>query len=301
VNFLESKGVKRTYSILLLYVLIISLTILAIISIVPKLSSEFENLVRLLPNYFNRIYDYFNNVFARYSKHLDSLPTEFHAIKGIFLDNLMDIQTFLLNYLKNITSSLIGTFSKMASFIIVPILTFYFLKDKDYFKKRMTLMIPKNQRNNVLHIGREVDKVLGRFIRGQLIVCAFVGISTTIVLLIIGVDFAIIIGLIAGVADVIPYFGPIIGIIPAVIFALLRGPVKAIWVIVSFIIIQQIESNVIAPKIVGESIGIHPIVVMLALLIGGSYFGITGMIFAIPITIILKITLSFLIDKFSRI
>ncbi|SCG83260.1 UPF0118 membrane protein [Proteiniborus sp. DW1] len=301
VNFIEKKGLKRSYSILLIYVLSIILIILVITSIVPKLSSEFENLIILLPSYFNRVYDYFNKVFIRYSKHIDRLPPEFHAIKGFFLDSLMDIQTLLLNYIKNITNSIIGIFSKMASFIIVPILTFYFLKDKDYFKKKVILLIPKNQRNEVLQIGREVDRILGRFIRGQLLVCSFVGISTTIMLLIIGVDFAIIIGLIAGIADIIPYFGPIIGIFPAIIFALLKGPSKALWVIVSFIIIQQLESNVIAPKIVGERVGVHPVGVMLALLIGGSYFGISGMIFAIPLTIVLKIILGFLVDKISRI
>ncbi len=301
VNLIEKKGLKRSYSILLIYLVSLTLIILAIVSIVPKLSSEFENLIRLLPNYFNRIYDYLNSIFLKYSKQIDRLPPEFHAIKGVFLENLMDIQTLLLNYLKGITNSVIGFFTKIVSFIIVPILTFYFLKDKDYFKRKITLFIPKNQRNDILQIGREVDKVLGRFIRGQLLVCSFVGITTSIALLIIGVDFAIIIGLIAGIADIIPYFGPIIGIFPAIIFALLKSPAKALWVIVSFIIIQQLESNVIAPKIVGESVGAHPVVIMLALLIGGSYFGVFGMIFAIPITIVLKIISGFLIDKISRI
>lgn len=301
VNLIEKKGMKRIYSILLIYLFSLTLIILAIISIVPKLSSEFENLVKLLPSYFNRIYDYFNKVFLKYSKHIDKLPPEFQAIKGIFLEKLMDIQALLLNFLKNITNSVIGMFSKVVSFLIVPIITFYFLKDKDYFKKKITLLIPKKQRNDVLQIGREVDKVLGRFIRGQLLVCTFVGISTTIVLLIIGVDFAIIIGLIAGIADIIPYFGPIIGIFPAIIFALLKSPMKALWVIISFIIIQQLESNVIAPKIVGESVGVHPVVIMLALLIGGSYFGVIGMIFAIPVTIVFKIVSVFLVDRISRI
>lgn len=301
VNIIEKRGIKRVYSILLIYFLSLSLMVLAIISIVPKLSSEFENLIKLLPTYFNRIYDYFNKSFLKYSKHLDKLPPEFQAIKEIFLEKLMDIQASILDFLKNITNSIIGVFSKAVSFIIVPILTFYFLKDKDYFKKKITLLIPKKQRNDVLQIGREVDKVLGRFIRGQLIVCSFVGVSTTIVLLIIGVDFAIIIGLIAGIADIIPYFGPIIGIFPAIIFALLKSPMKALWVIISFIIIQQLESNVIAPKIVGESVGVHPVVIMLALLIGGSYFGVIGMIFAIPVTVVFRIVSVFLVDKISRI
>ncbi len=301
VNLIEKRGVKRSYSILLVYLFLMALIVIVLFSLVPKVSSEFENLVRLLPNYFNRIYGYFNNTFERYSKHIDKLPPGLQEIREIFLDNLKEIQAILLNYLRNITNSVIGLFSKMISFIIVPIIAFYFLKDKDYFKKKIILMIPKNQRNDVLQIAREVDIVLGKFVRGQLLVCAYVGVSTSIALLLIGVDFAIIIGLIAGIADIIPYFGPIIGIFPALVFAILKGPIKVLWVIISFTIIQQIECNVVEPKIVGDSIGIHPVVVMLALLIGGSYFGIVGMLFAIPLAIVLKIASGFIIDKISRI
>jgi len=301
VNIIEKRGLKRSYSILIIFLVLIILIALALIAIVPKLSTEFGNLAKQLPSYFNRIYDYFNDLFAKYSRYIDNMPPEFQAIKEAILKNLNTIQADILNYLGNITGSMITAFSKIASFIIVPILTFYFLRDKDYFKKKIILLIPKKQRKDIVQIGREIDRVLGKFIRGQLLVCAFVGISTSIALLIIGVDFAVIIGLVAGIADIIPYFGPVIGIFPAVIFALLEGPVKALWVIISFIIIQQLEGDIIAPKIVGESVGVHPVVIMLALLIGGSYFGIFGMLFAIPITIVIKTVSEFLIDKISRI
>lgn len=301
VNIIEKRGIKRSYSVLIIFLALIVLIILALVAIVPKLSAEFRNLVKQLPDYFNKIYDYFNDLFIRYSNYIDNMPPEFQAIKEAILENLNTIQVDILNYLGNITSSMITTFSKIASFVIVPILTFYFLRDKDYFKKRIILLIPKKQRKDIVQIGRDIDKALGKFIRGQLLVCAFVGISTSIALLIIGVDFAVIIGLVAGIADIIPYFGPVIGIFPAVIFALLEGPMKALWVIISFIIIQQIEGDIIAPKIVGESVGVHPVVIMLALLIGGSYFGIIGMIFAIPMTIVIKTVSEFLIDKISRI
>lgn len=301
VNFIEKRGIKRTYSILIVYLVLITVVIIVSFLFVPKLFNEFENFVRLMPSYFNRIYDYFNTLFTRYSRHLDKLPPGFQEIKEVFLENLKEAQKLLLNYLRNITNSIIGMFSKLINLIIVPILTFYFLKDKEYFKKKIILLVPKNQRNDIVQIGREIDKVLGKFIRGQLLVCVFVGVSTSIALLIIGIEFAIIIGLIAGIADIIPYFGPIIGIIPAIVFALLKEPIKVLWVIISFIVIQQLECNIIEPKIVGDSVGIHPVVIMLALIIGGNYFGIIGMLFAIPMTIVLKVASDFIIDKISRI
>lgn len=301
VNFLESKGVKRTIGILIVFMFLILIIVTIILAFIPKLSKEFENLITILPNYFNRIYNFFNKIFIKYSKHIDELPPVFQGVRNVFLVGLRNFQESLLNYLIEITNSVVLMFSKFLKLIIVPILTFYFLKDKDYFKKKIIFTIPRKHRNTILQIGREIDIVLGKFIRGQLLVCSFVGISTTIALLIIGVDFALIIGFVAGIADLIPYFGPVIGIFPAVIFALLKSPIKVLWVIIAFVIIQQLECNVIEPKIVGSSIGIHPVLVIISLLIGGNYFGIIGMIFAIPITIVLKVTTNFLTDKISRL
>ena len=115
-----------------------------------------------------------------------------------------------------------------------------------------------------------------------------------------GVGFAVPIGLITGFADIIPYIGPFLGFIPAVIFALLKSPIKALWVIIIFTIIQQIESNIITPKVVGESVGIHPVTVILALIIGGGFFGVIGMILAVPVVGISKVLYSYLVENINR-
>ncbi|SDY46298.1 Predicted PurR-regulated permease PerM [Proteiniborus ethanoligenes] len=299
VSLIEKLGIKRTLSILLVFLLLIGFLIIVAVSIVPKLMNEFENLIIVLPSYFNKIYDYFDYLHIKYFKHIDNLPPEFQAIKEVFLENLNSFQLHIINWIKSLINSSIRKFSKLISFFIVPILTFYFLKDKDFFRKKIILFIPKDYRHDALKISREIDNVLGKFIKGQLLVAAYVGAATSVVLLIIGIDFAIIIGLIAGIADIIPYFGPIIGILPAVTFALLESPVKALWVIVSFVFIQQLECNVIEPKIIGNSVGLHPVVIIFSLIISGSYFGIIGMLFAIPATLIIKIVSSFIIDRKS--
>lgn len=301
VNLIEKRGIKRTPSILLVFLFLIGILILVVISIVPKIMVEFENLILVLPSYFSKIYDYFDHLHIKYFKHIDNLPPEFQAIKEVFLENLNSFQLYIINWIKDLINLSIKKFSKVISLFIVPILTFYFLKDKEFFKKKIVLLIPKDYRHNVLKISREVDDLLGKFIRGQLLVAAYVGAATSIVLLIIGIDFAIIIGLVAGIADIIPYFGPVIGILPAVIFALLESPIKAVWVIISFVIIQQLECNIIEPKIIGNSVGLHPIIIILSLIISGSYFGILGMLFAIPVTLIIKIVFKFIIDKKTEV
>lgn len=183
--------------------------------------------------------------------------------------------------------------------VVIPIITFYFLNDKNYFIKKTYLTIPKKYRQDAKRLGKEIDRALGEFIRGRIIVAIFVGVSTTILLLVLRVDFALLIGMIAGAVDIIPYFGPVIGIIPAAFFALLESPVKALWVVLIFIGIQQIENNIISPKVIGEGMGIHPITIILSLIIGGGIFGILGMVFAVPVVAIVKILFSFIIEKLN--
>ncbi|WP_083238761.1 AI-2E family transporter [Caloranaerobacter ferrireducens] len=301
VNSLEKRRIPRTLGVLLVYLILIGFILVISFSIFPKLTSEFKKLIDILPNFFNNAYRFFNELYIKYSRNIENLPPELQSINEVVKSNLDRIQITIINSLKSFTNSIMQVFSKAFSLILIPILTFYFLKDKDYFKKKIILLIPKVYRHDVLCVFREIDVILGKFIRGQLIVAAFVGVATTIGLLILGIDFALIIGIIAGIANIIPYFGPIIGIIPALIFALMESPLKALWVIVLFVIIQQVESGIISPKIVGESVGLHPVIVIFSLLLGGSYFGIWGLLLAVPVAAVFKIVINFIINKLIRL
>jgi predicted PurR-regulated permease PerM len=140
-----------------------------------------------------------------------------------------------------------------------------------------------------------MDKIIGGFIRSQLILSLIVMILTFIVLIVFKIKYPIIIAFINGVANIIPYFGPILGLFPALIAALSESGSKAVMIAIVFIIVQEIESSVIAPKVMGESIGMHPVFVMIVLLIGGKYFGATGLIFSIPVGGIIKVSWSYLV------
>lgn len=301
VNLLERRGIKRIWGVLIVYVALIGTIIIIGLAIFPQIANEFQNLMVVLPGYFNEVYDFFNDLYIRYSENIANLPPEFQSIEDVIGDNLDNIQNAVVTGVKNLTNSIIGMFSRIISFVIIPILTFYFIKDKDYFKKKIHMMIPKKHRTEVTRLSREIDVVLGKFIRGQLIVASFIGVATAIGLLIMNINFALIIGLIAGIANVIPYFGPVIGIIPGVFFALLDAPIKALWVIIFFTIIQQIESSVLAPKIVGDSVGLHPVVIIVSLLLGGRFFGIIGMLLAVPTAAVIKILSGFIIEKLAKV
>ncbi len=300
VNFLEGKGISRLWGTLIVYLVLAGFVIVIGLSFFPKISAEFKNFVDLLPDYSVEAIDFFNDLYTNYTSNVENLPDEFQGVKDIVSQNISRIESLLINSIENLMNSVINMFSKVLGLVVIPVLTFYFIKDKDMFKKKIYLIIPKKYRADCIRISREIDSVLSKFIRGQMIIALFVGVTTIIGLMIIGIDFAMLIGLIAGLANFIPFFGPIIGTIPALFFALLDDPMKIIWVIILFTVIQQLESNILAPKIVGDSVGIHPVVVILALLIGASLMGIVGMLLAVPVAGVIKILSSFVIEKLTH-
>jgi predicted PurR-regulated permease PerM len=147
----------------------------------------------------------------------------------------------------------------------------------------------------------EVDKTLGKYIRGQLIVSSLVALMTTLGLLFLKIDYAIIIGAVAGISNIIPYFGPIIGAIPAIAIASLKSPASVLWVIIILIVVQQIESGIISPKVMGDSIGLHPVIVILTLIFGGKVFGFWGIILIMPVVAVIKAVITFMINNITGV
>ena len=125
----------------------------------------------------------------------------------------------------------------------------------------------------------------------------YAGVMTTIMLLILRIDFPFVIGFITGLADIIPYIGPFLGYVPAVFFAAISSPIKALWVSVFWVLIQWTENNLVAPKIIGENMGMHPMIILLSIIIGGGVFGVFGMLLSVPIVAIFRIVVKYIIDR----
>ncbi len=300
VRFLEEKGFKRIWGVVFLYATVIIAIIISSITITPKITRETSKLIELLPQYSKQANVLVNRVYAGI-KQLDDLSPQLTGVKEVIQDNIGDIERVIIDVFRKITNGIIDLLSNIITLALIPIFAFYFLKDADYFKKKITFLIPKTCREECLDIGKDIDKLLSKFIRGQMIVAAIVGILSTIAMLALRIDFAFLIGFIAGISNIIPYIGPIIGAIPAVAIALLDTPTKAIWVVIAFIIIQQIESAILSPKIVGDSVGLHPVFVILALIVGNEWYGVLGMLFAIPIAASIKIVGKHIINLIVRV
>lgn len=300
INYFEKHNISRGLGVFIVYIIIIGIIFILSFLVIPKTGREIKRFMNVIPLYFGKVSQFTDKLYMKYYTNIDNMPPIFQGIEDIILKNINNIQNLIITSVSRFFEGLISTFSKVISLILIPILTFYFLKDKEYFKTKLYLTVPKKNRKEVKELFLEIDRILSQFIRGRLLLALYVGVATTILLLILKIDFAIIIGMLTGIADIIPYFGPFIGFLPAVFFALLSSPIKALWIAILFVGIQWIENNVLAPKIIGKSTGIHPVTVLLALIIGGGVFGIMGMIFSIPAVAIFKILFGFFMGKVRR-
>ena len=185
----------------------------------------------------------------------------------------------------------LGFLNTILNLLLLPIFTFYLLRDWDILVEKFRNLLPHSYRAMILDNLQEVDLRLNAFVRGQIKVCLYLAVLYTIGLLLVGIDLAIPIGILSGLLFIVPYLGTAFGIISSLLLALIDFGFswQAIGVIVVFIVVQLIEGYYLTPKIIGESVGLSPLVVMVALLVGASLMGIWGMFLAIPITAILSV------------
>jgi predicted PurR-regulated permease PerM len=295
VVYLESKRVNRVISILIVFstalVACTGFTAFLVISI----SSELSNMQLNLPAYAQHLYEITP---ATIKSHLDiETPERLDSHLNELLQQARgmspDLIKPLLTFLQRAFSSTIGLILAILGYFIIPVYLFYLLADLPQLKRFVESFIPERFRRTYAEKLGEVDTVLAGFIRGQLSVCAILAVLYSIGLYFIGIDLAIAIGTLAGITFIIPYVGTIIGIVLSVIMAFLKfhdilHPLLCLgW----FALIQGLEGMLITPRVVGTTVGLHPLVAIVALLIGGQIFGLMGMLLAVPVVAVLQVFL----------
>lgn len=198
----------------------------------------------------------------------NSLPYYF---KSAVDNSIFKVQLFLSSYTKNLFKDIIEFSMEMPTYILTPVFVYYFLTDKLYLLKILKSFIPYSIRNKVIELACEIDKVIGNFIKSQIILSVIIFILTLFSMIILNIKYPLIIAFINGIANIIPYFGPIIGLLPAFLSAFSQSVEKAFIVMIVFFIIQEVESGILAPKLMGETLGIHPVFIMILLLIGENF------------------------------
>lgn len=325
VNYLERKGVKRQFGVIIVYISAILIFGILIVSVIPKTINEVSNLLTSLPGMVDTLIREFNNFLSNvFAKFNIELPKNFiniyketnpkvngnvetpqivsnilDSIKGTINDLIVKAQGSLMGSLSNVISKLYGFLTSAFRLVLIIIFSFYFSVDKERFMLRVKKAIPNKHREDISYLTRNIDIALQQFIRGRMLMAIFVGLLTMVYLLVLRVDFAIIIGLITCVADIIPFIGPFLGCAPAVLFAFMDSPMKALWVLILFVIVQWVENNILAPKLIGDSTGLNPLVILISIIIGGGIFGVWGMVISVPLTSIIFILVDFIKIKYN--
>ncbi|MEA1961871.1 MAG: AI-2E family transporter [Bacillota bacterium] len=284
VRFFENRGLKRVWAIAAVYLVFLGSIATILWFAIPDLAKQLGDVGEMFPAYADQA--------QRIAEQMDgvNLPGKLDAIVQ---ENTAKIEDYLYKGLKGFVSGVYIFLSKILIVIFAPILAFYILKDWEEIRDAFLKILSPSIRSDLTLIATDIDRVLVEFFKGHMLVLFIVGILTGVAALIIGIKFALLIGIIAGITNLIPYFGPFLGGIPAVALAFSQSSKSAIYMTLSILVIQQLESNIITPKIIGDRLGMHPLLIVFALLAGGKILGIWGMLFAVPITAALKIILSF--------
>lgn len=177
----------------------------------------------------------------------------------------------------------VGLVSGIVDLFLVLVIALYLLLDTRRIRTSALGLLPAHQRQQIEGVESEVVRVFGAYVRGQLVLAVIVGVAATISLLLLGVPYAFVLGIFAGMAELIPMLGPILGAVPAVLVALFQPFPLVLWVVLAFIVIQQLESNLLVPRISGHAVGLHPLAAMLVLLVGFEVAGVVGALFAVPL------------------
>jgi predicted PurR-regulated permease PerM len=277
---LFEKGVNKRLSAVILIAIIVLIIIAGFAFLIPSVLKESLNLNSTIDRIQNFIDRFYSNI-----KMLRNNKTIY-----VILDDINDnVDRAARGVAGKVMNSVLNVGENILSLLVVPIISYYFLTDGERIGNLLVIVFPVRLRNIVKKIAVDIDKVMGRYIVSQLLLCIIVGVVTFLILIFLHVDFPVLLSLINAFFNIIPYFGPIFGAVPSIIMALIESPRTAMYTSLWLYFLQVVEGNILSPKITGDSISMHPLSVILLLIIGGKIGGFLGMVLAVPVGVIFKI------------
>ena len=282
IDKLHHTGVPRSISILIIYFLFFGIIGYGFYKGIPVLVNQLRDLSESFPQFTSTYKHWVDSIHNQTNQWPDGIHERVE-------DMLQQVEEWLALTVEKVINSLKGIFDYVLLLAIIPFLVFYMLKDNDQIKKAAWYMTPRKWRKAAIHFLKDIDHSLGNYIRGQFFVCIIIGGIAFLSLWIFKVKYPLILGLLIGLTNIIPYFGPVIGAVPALIIAATMSTKTVIIVIVLILALQFIEGNILGPLVVGKTLHMHPIIIMLALLAGGEIGGVVGLMIAVPIVVILRV------------
>lgn len=287
-------------AIAIVYVVFLSLIALGVAVLVPALSQNIRQLVRDAPSLVRGAQAVFTDPHNPLVAHLPP------SVRAELVRAPEQAAQLLQRYGAQAASRLLGVllsfFSIAALLIIIPVVALYILLESERIRAAAVGVIPPAARPRVFGVISKCNAVVGGFVRGQIMVAAIVGLLVVVLLSILHVKYALLIGVVAGVLEVIPYVGGIVGAVPAIVIALFtNGAENALFVALGFVVINQIEGHLIAPFVVSESVGLSPLLVILALLTGGELFGLPGLVIGVPLAGVINVVLGEVVPHYPPV
>jgi predicted PurR-regulated permease PerM len=287
VDFLNKFKIPRALGLVLVYSLFILVVGGVIYLLTGPIIEQIKDMSRAFPDLYYKI--------NHWLKDLNHLPGDTgSAVVGPSLAELT-------NWLSQASSSLFGfvssLFGGIISFFAILVITFYLTVEEDSNKKFIEALTPVKNREFVKQLVDKMQQRIGYWFRGQLVLSVIIFVAVYIGLSILHVKYALLLALLAGIFEIVPFLGPWLAAIPGVFFAFADSPIKAFWVAILYLIIQQLENQLIVPKVMGRSTGLNPLIVILVILAGGKLGGVLGALLAVPVTTALAVYLDFFMAK----
>lgn len=299
VDRLEARRLPRALAVTVVFLVIVLLLTLLLVILVPRLESQISALLGKLPQYADwlktNLLPHLQNLLPEDAQILDG-----EALRRTLAEHWGKAGGLLAGIWGSISASGAALLGWLANLVLIPVLTFYLLRDWDDLVAGVRALLPRGSAAVWTRLARESDEVLGAFLRGQLLVMFALGVIYTTGLWLVGLDFALLIGMLAGLVSFVPYLGLIVGILIAGVAAVLqfKGFGELPWVAGVFIVGQLLEGTFLTPRLVGERIGLHPVAVIFAVMAGGQLYGFFGILLALPIAAVAVVLLRHLLSTY---
>ncbi len=288
VSFFQSRGMSRSGAIGLVYLIIFTVIILVGLYFVPRFFQDLRELSQAIPGYAKWIQE-FSTETLRLSEEYN-IPKGF--AKGV-TNALTGLEPRLVNAGEKSVQYLFSSATLASYLLLAPVIAFYVLKDINKWRHKAVISMAGYPLPYV-DLVRDADRVFAGFIRGQSLVALFVTVTVWILSIALGLKYGAVLGVISGLGEFIPYFGPIMGNLPLLATAFLKSPVTGLWALVFVGVIQWFDSSIMVPRVTGARVGLHPLWVIFAIFAGGELFGFWGIFLAVPLAGIIRVLFGFL-------
>ena len=302
VDRLERLGLSRTWGVVVVFSLFTLIFLALLLVLVPMLAKQLVRLYELAP----QMLDWLQHVALPWVQSRLGLADgfwKFDKIKSAITEHMGQTTDIVGVLLSQATASSLALIGWLANLVLIPVVGFYLLRDWDLMMAKLRSLLPRQREPQVVELAGECHEVLGAFVRGQLLVMLALGVIYSSGLMVVGLELGLLIGMLAGLAAIVPYMGFIIGIGAALIAGLFQfgGDLYPMLGIVAvFLIGQALEGMVLTPLLVGDRIGLHPVAVIFAILAGGELFGFTGVLLALPVAAVIMVLLRHVHDLYKE-